>query len=308
MFAMVPRLSSVALAVAVAACSGGGGRTPTAQPAPTVAITADNAREVASSAWRGASDLVAIARVCGSFLQIAPPEPPAVTAPPGSAAAIVTQTVSGPDGGAAIFTWDDRDRDAEYSTGDLFTIAFADYAGSGLTLTGACLFDDVAIQGDVLTGLGWLLQARMDLMGLVVARGDAVLPWNGSFPFRREKRTTVDLLSVAVERDVALGARTLAAGAALARNDYVLDFRMGLFVSGRVDDAALGGVLEFASKGPLTGLSALPDPSNGVFEIRGAGGSSLQLVPVDFFNVELQVDADGDGEVDATIPAEWAEL
>lgn len=296
------------LSVAVAACSGGGSAAPAVQPGASVVITADNAREVASSAWRAAFDLVAIARLCGAFLQIAPPSPPASATTPGSAPAIITQTISGPDGGNAIFTWDDRDRDATYTSGDQFTIGFADYAASGLLLTGACVFDDVQIQGDVLTGLGWLLQARMDLMGLVVTRGDSVTPWNGSFPFRREKRTTVDLLSVAVERGVAIGQRVLAAGSAMARNDYVLDFRMGLSATGRVDDASLGGVLEFASKGVLTGLSALPDPSTGAFEVKGAAGSTLTLVPVDFFNAELHVDADGDGEPDSVIPVEWAEL
>ncbi|MCU0867231.1 MAG: hypothetical protein MUC36_25905 [Planctomycetes bacterium] len=308
MFVRLSRCTLFPLLVALAACSGGGGNAAAVQPSPSVVITADNAREVASSAWRGAFDLIAIGRLCGAFLQIAPPSPPTPAAAPGSAPAIITQTISGPDGGNAIFTWDDRDRDATYTSGDQFTIGFADYAASGLLLTGACVFDDVRIQGNVLTGLGWILQARMDLIGLVVTRGASVTPWNGSFPFGREKRTTVDLLSVAVERGVAIGQRVLAAGSVMARNDYVLDFRMGLSATGRLDDAALGGVLEFASKGVLTGLSALPDPSTGAFEVRGAAGSMLVVVPVDFFNAELQVDADGDGEFETVIPVEWAEL
>jgi hypothetical protein len=31
-------------------------------------------------------------------------------------------------------------------------------------------------------------------------------------------------------------------------------------------------------------------------------------VPLDFFTLEIQVDENGDGEVDVTLPGEWAAL
>lgn len=34
----------------------------------------------------------------------------------------------------------------------------------------------------------------------------------------------------------------------------------------------------------------------------------MTLVPLDFFTLELQVDDDGDGEVDQVLQAEWASL
>ena len=287
----------------VAACSSGS--SPTAAPVqPGVIITEANALEVAGSAWRAAFDLVRVARLAGGFLQVAPPTPP--SGAPNQA--IVTQTLTGPDGGEAILTFADDDRDGSYTTGDEFTINFADYAAEGLSLTGAIVFDAVHIQGSVLDGLGWILTARMHALGLAVTRGEVTVPLNGSFVFGRERRTTVDLLSVAVDTAVPFGNRTLAAGNTMARNDYTLDFRMGLFAQGAVDDAALGGVLTFASRGALTGLQALPDPSTGVFEVQGANGTSLTIVPIDFFNVEIQVDADGDGEPETTLSAEWAQL
>ncbi|MBL8739421.1 MAG: hypothetical protein JNL12_23540, partial [Planctomycetes bacterium] len=72
------------------------------------------------------------------------------------------------------------------------------------------------------------------------------------------------------------------------------------------EDPLLGGVVTFATGPNLSGIRFLPDPSSGRLEVRGAGGSALQLLPLDFFNVALEIDHDGDGEVDASTEAEWA--
>ena len=121
------------------------------------------------------------------------------------------------------------------------------------------------------------------------------------------------------DRDCKYGARTLQFGTTLGRNDYQLDFRMGLRAEGSVTmtstassdtatDPELGGVLKFHTKAVLTGVQVLPDPAEGTLEIRGAGRTKLIVAPVDFFNLELRLDEDGDGKIDVTIPAEWAAL
>lgn len=58
----------------------------------------------------------------------------------------------------------------------------------------------------------------------------------------------------------------------------------------------------------MTGLQFLFDPGFGELRVLGAGGTSVTIVPVDLFNVELLVDENGDGEVDTTIATEWAAL
>lgn len=287
----------------LAACSGRDQR-PTAAVQPSVRITAANAVDVASAAYRTAFDPVAVARITTSFLEVPPPEPPAAPA----SATLVIQELEGPEGGRALFTWNDRDGDGDYSTGDAFTVVFADYGASGRVLTGAAAFADVAIQGDILDGLNWILSARLDLIGLQLTAGATTSTIDGTFRCSREQRATVRLLGLDAEADMPVGVRTLRANSSCARNDYVLDFTMGLFAEGSFDDPLLGGTLTFTTTTPMTGIQVLPDPATGEFTVAGADGSALTLVPLDYFTLEIQVDENGDGEPDATIPAEWAEL
>ena len=273
---------------------------------PSSPKSSSNAAEVAGAVYHAAFDLVRVARVVGGFLQIAPL--PTATASPGAGPQLRAQTVDGPEGGTAILTWDDRDGDGGYTSGDVLGLACDQYAEHGVVLTGAVTLDQLVIDGNVPDGLGWILTARMRLVGLQATIGASTNTLDGTFRLGRERRQTVFLLSVVADQPVALGTRELAAGNATARNDYLLDFSMGLFADGAVDDPVLGGTLTYATKAPLTGLQALPDPSAGLLEVRGAGGTKLAMVPLDFFTLELQVDEDGDGEIDATIPAEWAQF
>lgn len=308
------RPSALSAVLLLSACSSDSPPPPPIEP--EVQITADNALEVASAVYRGAFDIVRTARIAGSFFDIAPPAPPDPPAPPEppeshgatGASAILTQAVPGPEGGTAIYSWDDADGDGEYSSDDRFTISFAEYGADGLQLTGTVLFDRVVIQGNVTTSLTWIMTARMSLLSLALTRGADTVVMNGPFAFGRERRATVSLLTLAIDREFPYGASTLGAGATMGRNDYSIDFRMGLLADGVLDVPDLGGKLLYATQGPLMGIQVLPDPSDGLFEVRGAGGSQLWLVPVDFFNVEVQVDEDGDGIVDVTLPVEWSEL
>lgn len=294
-------LAVVTLAAFGAACSNG-----SRAPAPTltadVRLDADNATSAAAAVYRTSLLPLRVARVLGGFFAVEPED--------GAGGGLVAREVQGPEGGTAIFTWDDRDGDLGYSSGDVFAIACDHYVEGGLELTGNAEFGDVRIVGDVLTDLNWTLDATLRLAGLEVLAGSVSEPLAGTFVFAREKRQTVHLLSLDPlgDGELSAGARTLLPGYSLTRNDYVLDFRMGLFVAGAIDDATLGGRLTFATEQPLMGLQALPDPSSGELVVRGGGGTSVTLVPIDFFNLELHVDDDGDGEVDEVVAAEWASL
>lgn len=293
-------LAFVVLATFAACSSGSEAPTPTLTA--DVRLDADNAMSAAAAVYRTSLLPLRVARVLGGFFAVEPAE--------GAGAGLVAREVQGPEGGTAIFTWDDRDGDLAYSTGDVFAIACDHYVEAGLELTGDASFENVRIVGDVLTDLNWTLDATLRLAGLEVVAGSVGEPLTGAFVFAREKRQTVHLLSLDPlgDGELTAGARTLLPGYSLDRNDYVLDFRMGLFVAGAVDDATLGGRLTFVTEQPLMGLQALPDPSSGELVVRGGGGTSVTLVPIDFFNLELHVDEDGDGEVDQVVAAEWASL
>jgi hypothetical protein len=120
----------------LAACSGGGSQAQVATATPNVTITAANAVAVAGAAYEAAYMPARLARLVLAFVEVDTP-----AAPPGGSPAIVTQVVTGPDGGEATFTWNDVDRNGEYTTGDAFTIDFAGYAAAGLTLDGVATLE-----------------------------------------------------------------------------------------------------------------------------------------------------------------------
>jgi hypothetical protein len=295
------RRTLLSLSATLAAC--GGGNDPAPPPAtPLAAITADNALEVAKLAYGSAFDLIRVARIAGSFFEQPLPEPGQVSGP-------ITRTIPGPNGGEALWTFTDRDGDSRYSSGDEWTISFAAYGDVGIVLDGALAFDQVAIQGDLSGITNWLFRARLRLLNLQVTKNNIVYPLQGDLVFGREERLTVDLLTLELPGTLMAGSDALAAGNAMGRNDYFnATIGMGLAAVGDVISPALGGRFAFSTPAILTGIQALPDPSGGRFTIRGGGGSALTLVPLDFSNCELELDADGDGAIDTTIATEWTVL
>lgn len=293
----------VCLAALAGSCDSGNRPAPAALQ-PDVAITAANALDVAGAAYRTAFTPVRVARIATAFFEVPPPEPP----PSPGSLAVISREIEGPEGGSAIWTWADHDDDESYSSGDAFTIVFAGYGEDGLLLTGAATFDDVTIQGNVSTSLNWIVAARLQLLGLQVTSGASASTLDGAFRCTREQRATVHLLAIDAQQDVVVGSRTLHVGSELARNDYVLDFTMGLFAEGSFADPLLAGTLTFRTGTPMTGIQVLPDPGTGEFTVVGANGTALTLVPIDYFTLEILVDENGDGEIDATIPTEWAAL
>ena len=304
---MRPILTSLCLSLTLltTACSNGSKSTTAAVQA-DAPITRDNALAAASAVYRSGLDLVRVARLAGTFFQVPPPASGSTTGSP----ALLSQQVTGPEGGTALLAWNDQDGDRRYSTGDNLAITCTDYAEQGLALTGRIEFDQLDIEGDVVAGLTWILSARMHLIGLVATNTTTSnsVTLDLDVPFAREQRSIVRLLSLLPDRELSVGTRTLQLGTTLARNEYQVDFRMGLLAEGSVKDPLIGGTLTFQTKAILTGVQVLPDPAEGILEIRGANGSKLIVAPTDFFNCELRVDENGDGTIDVVIPAEWVSL
>ncbi|MBL8754435.1 MAG: hypothetical protein JNK15_14120 [Planctomycetes bacterium] len=299
------------VAAALAGCSGSTKGSTTAEVQPRVAITDTNAVQAAACAWHAAFLPVRILKIATAFLELPSLIP---TAGPGQPAPTPTQpivnpevqTVAGPEGGSAIRTWDDVDGDQRYSSGDRFTVAFSAWGESGLALDGVVVFRDLVITGDLIDGLSWRLDVQIDLIGIGCSVNGNDTTLNGSVAVHREKRATVRTMDVQLSQDLRLGVDVVQAGSTMARNEYVLDFTMGLFAEGRVFDPVLGGELEFAHDAPLTGLSVFADPMFGSFVVKGGGAAILTLVPTDMFNAELHFDADGDEVVEQVFPVEYA--
>lgn len=288
----------------LAACgSSSGDRSQVAAATPDVAITAANAAAVAGAAYETAYMPARLARIVLGVVEVAPPEPPAGVHP-----ALVTQTLAGPDGGEAVVTWSDADRDGRCTSGDAYTMTFDAYAAFGLTIDGTATLEQLVVDGNPLTSLTWTCDATMTLLDVVYDDGGGARTASGAFDVHREERATVQVLSLVAADAATIGLRTLGAGSGSGRNEYTLDFQQGFYGDGDFVDPVAGGTFGYETLRPMTGLEFLFDPGFGELRVLGAGGTSVAIVPVDFFNVELLVDENGDGEVDTTIATEWAAL
>lgn len=293
-----PLLIGPALVLA-AACSSDRTAPPAALSA-DVRISSENAVQVGSAVYCTALAPLRVARLFGGFFEVEPPEDGAPTG-------LLVRELEGPEGGSIVFTWDDRDGDGEYTSGDAFVFDCRQYRESGLEVTGAAAFEDVRLVGNVSDDLNWVLGATLRCVGLEVAVGSGSSVFDGVLRFDWENRFTVRVLTLRPVDRFRCSARTLLPGTVLVRSEWTSGVpRMDLVLDGATDDPVLGGVVTFATGPNLSGIRFLPDPSSGRLEVRGAGGSALRLLPMDFFNVTLEIDQDGDGEVDASSDAEWA--
>ena len=66
----------------------------------------------------------------------------------------------------------------------------------------------------------------------------------------------------------------------------------------------LGGSIFYETTLPFTGTEP-DDPDAGQLVLTGAEGASIVLNAIDIVNVEILVDADGDGTTDVTIQTTW---
>ena len=76
--------------------------------------------------------------------------------------------------------------------------------------------------------------------------------------------------------------------------------------SGTLDSTQLAGAIRYSTPVTFEGLGN-DFPSSGEFLVEGAM-SSLRLIAVDNIDVRIELDSDGDGNVDETILTTWAEL
>lgn len=86
-----------------------------------------------------------------------------------------------------------------------------------------------------------------------------------------------------------------------ATGDYSLDFEATIMASG------LAGSAHFETTVPFTGTGE-EHPSAGTFVATGANGATVTLVTLDNVNVQILVDADGDGVNETTISTTWDAL
>jgi len=273
---------ALALFSALCACNNGSS-TATLIPElivePTLEITEDNAQQALQAGVRAALDVQRIGLVGARFIRVPRPEvedeDPNVTTAPQVLPATMSVDITGPQGGTAVFTWEDRQRDGIYSTGDVFTITCDGYKAEKMTFTGSILLDNVRLQGDP-GEVGWKFDADCKLQGVNVSWGATDFDLTMTLPVYLEDRIVTEVFRTYLPENVFIGPWEVYAGStfehALGQSRYSLAF------DGIVYSADLDGILKFETEAYLEGLNLafLNGPSFGNFFVVGANGTRLE--------------------------------
>jgi len=306
------------LSLFLVGCNSGGNTTATFTPpalaTADLAITADNAIDVAQAGVRGSLDLVRLSYIGAKFLQTTFPEPPGEPGEPiapVTLGTVLSTEVFGPENGVATFTWDDVNEDEVYSSGDVFTMNFDDYGDQGMTLNGIMTIDNITLQG-LLPGDGtYIVDANLNLLGLTITIGTLEHTFDTTLPFHLENRIVVELFDLILLEPQVIGQFEIREGTRLSR--MTTDETLRYVLDGAVHSAALEGLVRFSTPLGLRGSPFLNDPIEGYMVIRGAGGSSLELEPFCLFpgvclSLDVRVDEDGDAEFENTQSTSWQAL
>lgn len=301
-----PRTVSVlALSLVAAACSSKHTDTATVAPTPGIQIDQANATHLALLAVRsvfGFIDGVA----AGSNLQFAvPPAPPTPTNPAPVFTSPVVVTEFGPEGGDAFRSWEDVDGDEHLSPGDTVLSVLHAYGEGGRTYDGI-----VMVEVEAITGVPPLVDAgeargRLTMVNLGIGTSNGTTVFNGSMRFRRERRTTVDLLQVELDGALEVDGATLLAGTRITRDSYPLIERLALAADGALLVEGSPGELVFENGGVFAAFNFLPQPYTGGMKLFGSGGSTIEIVATETFALRIDSDLDADGDVDETTTTTW---
>ncbi|MEZ6036074.1 MAG: hypothetical protein R3F29_01250 [Planctomycetota bacterium] len=275
----------------LAACSNGS-KAPPAAPVtiePTIALGTDNAIDATRACIRAAFDLERLMYVGVGLLNFPRPiEEP--QSEPGSA--VISREIFGAMGGSVVLTWDDRDGDDEYTSGDVFTMAFEGYNDQSVVLDGTMQVTGLVIAGRLPSDGVWIMDGTLELLNLTLTIGSQQWPITTKIPFHFENRLIVELLEVELPEEVTLGPYTLQPGSWFQR--YAGSESVSHAYGGAVYAADLDGVLTYSTKGFMGGFPFFADPTTGLFHIEGAEKSLIELEP-GFFTLNVRIDADGDG-------------
>jgi len=299
--------------VVLASCGGGGsyGTSPPPPPAPNTAIlsiTAANAQDITVSVLEAVTstvDIVDIVDVVGLPIASATNQRFAETL----VADIIAETTAC-DTGEVTTTWNDADNNLAISTGDTFDILFdmCFIAEEELTLDGTSSLSNMVVTGDpffqivpwgLATTYGFDNLAATDSVDTVIIDGILDLVTSS------DDNVVVDF-SIATN---SLTAQQSGIGETLSA--YVLTQTVDLnaltqviSTSGIFTSTELGGSVTFET---LEDFVVMGDdnPSSGELLISDSG-SSILLTVLDNISVQLEIDLDLDGTIDATLVVPWA--
>ncbi len=307
--------------LSLTACGGGGGGGGSPPPG-TVDVTATNQDTLVRAG------MVALqAGVLGASLGVAGGGSPtaAFVAAAGRKRAAAVQPPEVEDctvSGTTTTVYDDRDNSGNATPGDVATITFADCSEvSGEVTNGTIVATYTQIQLSVAPAI---IGARITTNDLRTQTATRSVAARGGFDFLLSIQSlTADSLRVSVPSALTLAITTpVYADTITLQAGYVLQSaydatavppggtvpgRTSTTASGLVESAVAGGSVRVNTLQPFVQYDVDPYPRSGQFEAVGKTGS-LQAVVLSSTQVEIDLDANGNGVFEATETVAWTDL
>lgn len=311
---------AAAVGLSLAACGGGGGDGGSPPPG-TIDVTAANQDTLTRAG------MVALqAGVLGASLGVAGGgSPTAIAAAAGRKRAAAVQppevencTVSG----TTTTVYDDRDNSGTATPGDAATITYTDCSEvAGEVTNGTITAVYTQIQ---LTAFPAVIGARITTNDLRSQTANRSVAAQGGFDFQLTIQSlTADSLRVSVPNALTLAITTpVYTDTVTLQAGYVLESaydatavppggtvpgRTSTTASGRVSSAVAAGTVLVNTLQPFVQYDVDPYPRSGQFEVVGKTGS-LQAVVLSSSQVEIDLDADGNGVFETTKQVAWSDL
>lgn len=241
---------------------------------------------------------------------------------PGSnlaAAVVYTQTVtcdtpSGGSAGTISISWNDADNSGTLTAGDTLSATFTNCysAVDGTTVNGGLGLSGLVVTGNPTVGPPWDITATFAFTNLGITDVSGTQTLNGGFSYTGSTTDGITITGNLKGANLSIAQSSMPT-LTLKQFDLTstVDNNTTAFTetgSGQVFNSDWGGAyVEFQVTTPFEGLGS-ENPSSGSAKISGANNSSVTLTAIDSTTVQLEVDANGDGVVDATTTNTWDSL
>lgn len=292
---LLPRAITAAAILFAAGCSGGGGPS-------ELTVSEQNAEALVAQGVGAVSMLEGMNDMMDGFSE-------SIFDP-------AAQVTPCPDGGNAVLSVNDM-APAGLSTGDYASLDFnacrIDFGEGVFTFNGGLYLAATDISGDPLTTGGTReFYGSFDSLTLNLLGATVVVDGGISTSLSSPDGTTFTLTVSGTHFSAYANAGGQAFSGSLDdfENTRTWDSvanTYSLVVNATIYSSELGGYATFETTAPFTGLVG-EHPSAGSFVATGAMGGKVTLVALDNVNVQILVDADGDGNNETTINTTWDAL
>jgi len=212
------------------------------------------------------------------------------------------------DGGSLTFNGNIAVQ-GKLSNGDAFSLSADRCSESGSIANGNLDVTINSISGDLLSP-PYTLSISIKLSSLSITDNSGTFTGSGDMTITESKvdniNTTTKITGNSFAFSDASGTSTLS-NYQLSLTDNANTLAYTFDIAGTVSSALVGGTVDCQTLTIFEGVGDL-DPDRGVMKCSGSGGSSEMITAVDNANVRLDIDSDGDGIIDSTINTTWAAI